>query len=100
MCLLGIELGRFSDFPVLILANREEFYARPSAGPTLIPRIAEIPGWMGGLDLTAGGTWLGLNEYGLLVAVTNRKKHNLPANPPSRGPLCRTRLAARPAPIV
>ncbi len=95
MCLLGIEFGRFEDFPVLVLANREEFYARPSAGPRLFPRDRENPGWMGGVDLIAGGTWLGVNEFGLIVAVTNRKKHLPPENPPSRGLLCRKLLAGR-----
>ncbi len=95
MCLLGIEFGRFKDFPVLVLANREELYARPSTGPSLFPRERENPAWMGGVDLVAGGTWLGLNEYGLLVAVTNRKKREPPANPPSRGLLCRKLLSGR-----
>lgn len=95
MCLLGIDFGRFKDFPVLVLANREEFYARASTGPTLFPRERENPGWMGGRDLVAGGTWLGLNEHGLLVAVTNRKKHEPPATPPSRGLLCRMLLMGR-----
>lgn len=117
MCLLGIEFGRFQEFPVLVLANREELYARPSAGPRLYPPEGRTPGWMaginvqtpntkhqtpggtpgwmGGVDLVAGGTWLGLNECGLLVAVTNRKKRLLPENPPSRGLLCRKLLAER-----
>jgi|GEM_PF-163584 len=95
MCLLGIEFGRFREFPVLVLANREEFYARPSAGPNLFPRDGENPGWLGGIDLVAGGTWLGINDCGLIVAVTNRRKKEIPANPPSRGLLCRKLLAGR-----
>ena len=95
MCLLGIDFGRFKDFPILVLANREEVYARPATGPGLFPPEGEIPGWMGGVDLVAGGTWLGLNQCGLLVAVTNRKKHGSPATPPSRGLLCRKLLAGR-----
>ena len=95
MCLLGIDFGRFSDFPVLVLANREEFYARPSRGPRFLARDVANPAWIGGLDLVAGGTWLGLNEHGLLVAVTNRKKTDPPADPPSRGLLCRQLLAGR-----
>ena len=95
MCLLGIEFGRFDDFPVLVLANREEFYARPSTGPRLFPREQGKPGWMGSVDLVAGGTWLGLNEFGLLVAVTNCKKQEVPTSPPSRGLLCRKLLTGR-----
>ncbi|MGE5192409.1 MAG: NRDE family protein, partial [Deltaproteobacteria bacterium] len=95
MCLLGIGLWQFDEMPVLVLANREEFYARPTAGPRIFPREGEMPAWFGGIDLLAGGTWLGVNEFGLLVAVTNRKKHSPPANPPSRGLLCRTLLTFR-----
>jgi uncharacterized protein with NRDE domain len=95
MCLLVIELGRFQEFPVLVLANREEVYSRPSTGPKLFPADSIMPGWIGGVDLVAGGTWLGVNQHGLLVAVTNRKKREPPANPPSRGLLCRKLLFGR-----
>ncbi len=93
MCLLGLAFRQLPDFPVLVLANREEFYARPTAAPQLFPRNGDIPAWMGGLDLTAGGTWLGVNELGLVVAVTNRRKDHPPPAPPSRGRLCRLLLA-------
>src|SRR5262245_46629990 len=90
MFLLGIAFRQFDDWPILVLANREEFYSRPTAGLRLVPRDGQFPAWMGGTDLLAGGTWLGVNEFGLLVAVTNRRKHSPPANPPSRGQLCRS----------
>jgi uncharacterized protein with NRDE domain len=95
MCLLGIAFRQFDEMPLVILANREEFYARPTAGPKLFPREGDKPAWMGGIDLLAGGTWLGINEFGLLVAVTNRRKQSPPENPPSRGLLCRSLLAFR-----
>ncbi len=72
MCLLGIAFKRFDRAPLLVLANREEFYARPAAGPQIFGRIGEKPAWMGGVDLLAGGTWMGVNEPGVLVAITNR----------------------------
>jgi uncharacterized protein with NRDE domain len=95
MCLLGIALRQFDDYPLLVLANREEFYARPTAGPRIFPRHGDSPAWLGGIDLQAGGTWLGVNELGLLVAVTNRQKTFPPAAPPSRGQLCRSLLRFR-----
>jgi hypothetical protein len=95
MCLLGIAFSQFRELPLLILANREEVYSRPTAGPGIIPRTAATPAWFGGIDLLAGGTWLGVNEFGLLVAVTNRNKQTPPARPPSRGLLCRSLLAFR-----
>jgi len=95
MCLLGLAFWQFEDVPLLVLANREEFYARPSSGPQFFPRRGDAPAWVGGIDLVAGGTWLGVNEFGLVVAVTNRAKQNGPANAPSRGLLCRSLLAHR-----
>lgn len=95
MCLLGIAFKLYEDAPLLVLANREEFFARPSAGPQIFARNAETPAWLGGVDLLAGGTWLGVNEWGVLVAVTNRPEQSPPENPPSRGWLCRSLLAHR-----
>lgn len=92
MCLLGLALRQYRDFPVLVLANREEFFARPSGDPRLVPRAPERFAWFGGIDLVAGGTWLGVNELGLVVAVTNRPKSRVPADPPSRGLLARRLL--------
>ncbi|MBI3864028.1 MAG: NRDE family protein [Planctomycetia bacterium] len=93
MCLLGLAFRESPEFPILVLANREEFYARPTASPQIFPREGAAPAWMGGTDLVAGGTWLGVNELGMVVAVTNRPKTQLPENPPSRGLLCRRLLA-------
>jgi hypothetical protein len=45
-----------------------------------------------GVDPVAGGTWFGVNERGLLVAVTNRPKTELPPEPRSRGLLVRELL--------
>src|SRR5262249_5659012 len=47
---------------------------------------------VGGVDPVQGGTWLGVNAHGLLVAVTNRAKTTVPAAPPSRGLLARELL--------
>ncbi|MBS0261523.1 MAG: NRDE family protein [Planctomycetes bacterium] len=92
MCLFGLAFQQFADCPVLIVANREEAYARPTAPPQIFPRKGGTSAWMGGRDLLAGGTWLGVNEFGLTVAVTNRPvTRELPA-PRSRGLLCRQLL--------
>ncbi len=95
MCLLGIAFGLNNAFPVMLLANREELYSRPTAALQLFVRERENPAWLGGLDLVAGGTWLGISEWGLIVAVTNRTKQLQPENPPSRGVLCRSLLRFR-----
>lgn len=95
MCLLGVVFQTIPNCPVMILANREEIYARPTAGPRIQHPGEGLPDWLGGTDLVAGGTWVGINSCGLVVAVTNRPKHMLPAGELcSRGLLCRRLLQA------
>jgi hypothetical protein len=89
MCLLAIHFQVCADAPLLIAANREEFYARPSLPPAIQPGTPRV---LCGIDARAGGTWLGVNEYGLVVAVTNRRKPDPPPAPRSRGLLCRELL--------
>lgn len=69
--------------------NREERYDRPSTVPAIQsgkPRV------LCGVDQQAGGTWLGVNQHGLLVAACNRPKSAVPPTPRSRGLLCRELL--------
>jgi Transport and Golgi organisation 2 len=95
MCLLGIGFQCLSGGPLLVLANREEGYSRPATGPRIQPPYGGSPAWLGGIDLLAGGTWLGINAHGLLAAVTNRRRDVVPSQPRSRGMLCRSLLAFR-----
>ncbi|MCE7958558.1 MAG: hypothetical protein DYH06_11570, partial [Acidobacteria bacterium ACB2] len=53
-----------------VAANRDEFLARPAAGPAL--RDGRAGAIVAPLDLQAGGTWWGLNAQGVFAAVTNR----------------------------
>jgi Transport and Golgi organisation 2 len=94
MCLLAIHYQILAEAPVLVAANREEFFDRPSLSPHVQPGRPRV---LCGLDQRAGGTWLGVNEHGLLVAVTNRKKSSPPEQPRSRGALCRELLNCRTA---
>ena len=76
------------DCPLLVAANRDEHYDRPSAAPDL---HGSNPTILAGKDLVAGGTWLGVNDYGLLVGILNRRPISetvLPAQSRSRGLLC------------
>jgi uncharacterized protein with NRDE domain len=78
-----------ADAPLLLAENREEDVERP----TLPPRIQSgRPRVLCGTDRQAGGTWLGVNQHGLVVAVANRPKAVVPAEPRSRGLLCRELL--------
>jgi uncharacterized protein with NRDE domain len=89
MCLLALLHRVASDAAIVVGANREEYYHR-GGDP---PRRLDGPAAVGGVDPTHGGTWLGVNTTGLLVAVTNRRKSHLPATPRSRGLLARDLLA-------
>jgi uncharacterized protein with NRDE domain len=85
MCLILIALDSHPDYSLVVAANRDEFYDRPS-------RIAAFwddnPRVLGGRDLKAGGTWLGIDRLGRFAAVTNFRQgeHEAPA-PRSRGHL-------------
>lgn len=98
MCLLAIQFRTFAKAPLLAAANREEFFDRPA----LAPRIVDARHRGGsqilcGIDARAGGTWLGVNRWGVFVAVTNRSKSDVAATPRSRGQLCLDLLACRSA---
>lgn len=81
------------EHPLLLAANRDEHYDRPSAAPQLLPGAPKI---LAGRDLRVGGTWLGVNETGLVVGILNRRLNaaqsaSLTAR--SRGLLCMDLLA-------
>lgn len=89
MCLLALVYRVAGDAPVVVGANREESYQRGGDPPR---RLDGVPA-VAGVDPTHGGTWLGVNASGLLVAVTNRPRTQLPVHPRSRGLLVRDLLA-------
>jgi len=86
MCTLAIYFKVAPQWPVIIAANRDEFLDRPASDPGV---LNESPHVVGGKDLRAGGTWLGINEYGLVAGLLNRRPAE-EANPNarSRGMLC------------
>lgn len=88
MCIMMVVYRMVEDFPVIIGANRDEFYDRDSHEPACLNATPNI--W-GGRDARAGGTWMGVNEYGLVVGLTNRRLHDAPQpsdSRRSRGLLC------------
>lgn len=69
MCLLAVQYRLVSASPILVAANREEYFDRPSSTPSIQsgkPRV------LCGIDQKAGGTWLGVNQNGLFVGLCNR----------------------------
>lgn len=84
MCLIVVGWQVAGQYPLVVAANRDEFYARPTA---LAARWPEAPQVIGGLDLEAGGTWLGMTDTGRFAAVTNVRQPGQPAGRISRGQL-------------
>jgi uncharacterized protein with NRDE domain len=70
MCTVIILRRPDHDWPVIIGANRDEMNNRPWQPPAR--HWEDRPDVIAGLDETAGGTWLGVNEDGVVAAVLNR----------------------------
>jgi uncharacterized protein with NRDE domain len=90
MCLLALFFRVVEDAAVVAGANREEYYRRGGEPPRLLEGSIRS---VAGVDPVAGGTWFGVNANRVLVAVTNRAKLDVPAQPRSRGLLVRELLA-------
>jgi uncharacterized protein with NRDE domain len=70
MCTLVILRRPEHDWPVIIGANRDEMIDRPAKPPAR--HWPDRPEVVAGLDLLAGGSWFGLNDWGVAAAVLNR----------------------------
>lgn len=85
MCLIFVALKNHSKYKLVVAANRDEFYDRKTAPASFWKDHPEI---LGGRDLEAMGTWLGMTRGGRICMVTNfRDLKNLKRNAPSRGKL-------------
>ncbi|TBU96126.1 NRDE family protein [Phytopseudomonas dryadis] len=84
MCLIVLAWRPGHALPLLVAANRDEFYARPSAG---LGEWADSPGLVAGRDLQAGGTWLGSSPGGRFAALTNIRDPGAVQGSRSRGEL-------------
>ncbi|WP_338522235.1 NRDE family protein [Pseudomonas batumici] len=84
MCLIVFAWRPGHAQPLIVAANRDEFYARPSLPLAQWP---EAPRVYAGRDLEAGGTWLGIGAGGRFAALTNIRNPNQPVGRRSRGEL-------------
>lgn len=92
MCLIAVAWQHHPDFPLVVVANRDEFFARPAA-PAAWWR--DTPELLAGRDLSAGGTWLGVSRSGRFAALTNfRDPASLRDDARSRGELVVNSLTA------
>ncbi len=74
MCLALIAYRVHPRFPLVLVANRDEFHARPA---TPMHWWDDGPPLLAGRDLQAGGTWCGLDPHGRLALVTNYRDPSL-----------------------
>ena len=95
MCLIVFAWRPGHGLPLLLAANRDEFYARPSLP---LGHWDDQPGVYAGRDLQAGGTWLGLGANGRFAALTNIRDPHQAQGPRSRGELPAGYLASTLAP--
>ncbi|PSQ00915.1 hypothetical protein BRC89_00965 [Halobacteriales archaeon QS_4_70_19] len=86
MCTLILAWQAFENTPIAVAANRDEADERPTSSPAIRdgsdPSSPETAGetvdpelrYVAPRDERAGGTWIGYNEAGLFVGITNRWK--------------------------
>ncbi|WP_263020847.1 NRDE family protein [Natronobiforma cellulositropha] len=94
MCTLALAWQVFPETPVVVGANRDESLERPSEPPAVYrtsPRVIAPS------DARAGGTWIGVNESGLFVGITNFWTDADLAGERSRGLLVGDALSSRSA---
>lgn len=92
MCLILFSYAKDADTPLVVAANRDEFFSRPSAKAHY---WEDYPDILAGRDLVANGTWLGITKTGRFAAVTNVREPDVVVDQPlSRGDLTSGFLAS------
>lgn len=85
MCLILFAFKQHAGYRLVLTANRDEFYERPTAA---LHFWEDYPQVLAGRDLTQQGTWMGVTRNGRFAAITNYREVIAPiANAPSRGKL-------------
>lgn len=95
MCLILLAWQQNRRYPLVVAANRDEFFARPTAALAAWSDHKDV---FGGRDLEAGGTWLGTTASGRFAAVTNVREAGKSAGLSSRGQLAASYLTGEMSP--
>ena len=91
MCLILFAYKIHPSYRLIVAANRDEFYERPSQPADFWDKQPQI---LAGRDLQEGGTWLGITREGKYAAITNyRDPAAFKAGAPTRGKLVSNFLA-------
>lgn len=98
MCLINFSFHAHQRYKLVIAANRDEFYKRPTEKAHY---WNDEPDILAGRDLLQMGTWLGVTKTGRIAALTNFRDPSMPeAGKLSRGALVRDFLTTDEAPEV
>ena len=93
MCLIALAWRTHPGCRLIVAANRDEYFGRPTAPAGFWD---DHPGVLAGRDLEAGGTWLGVTLQGRFAALTNyRNPSDRKTGVPSRGALVSDFLTGR-----
>ena len=96
MCLILFAYRQHARYRLVLAANRDEFYGRPTAPATF---WEDAPDLLAGRDLKSGGTWLGVTRAGRFAAITNYREPDVRLeDAPSRGELVAGFLQSEQAP--
>ncbi|TWT04952.1 NRDE family protein [Planomicrobium sp. CPCC 101079] len=96
MCLINFQFQKHPKYKLVVAANRDEFYGRPTESAHF---WEDTPSILAGRDLEQGGTWLGVDKTGKFAALTNFRDPSKPeAGKISRGALVRDYLAGTQSP--
>ena len=83
MCILLLSYQMHPDYPLILAANRDEYYDRPTRP---LDYWDDAPDTLAGRDLKNQGTWLALTRTGRIASITNFREPALRnKNAPSRG---------------
>lgn len=84
MCLILLAWQQHPRWRLIAAANRDEFFSRPAQAAQWWPDAPEV---LAGRDLSAGGSWLGINRSGHFATVTNVRQMPFTKGARSRGEL-------------
>lgn len=74
MCLIAFNTNQHKKYKLILIANRDEFYPRPTATAEFWD---DYPYVLGGRDLESFGTWMGISQSGRISALTNYRDPTL-----------------------